>query len=357
MTAPPIFAADDVVVVGTSAGGVDALRAFVAGLPPQFAAAVLIVMHVGNNNSILPALLAGSTKLPVRHARAGDVLEPGRILVAPPDFHLTVERVAGGGAGARGNSHGRVVLARSARENYARPAIDPLFRSAAAAFGARAIGVILTGHLDDGTAGLAAIKACGGKAIVQLPEEAFVPDMPENALRHVEVDRVLRVADIPAALEQMVDEHLAAARAAPRDVPEWVRVENQYLVGEGDMESLARIGTPSTYTCPECHGTLWELRGVGQHRYRCHTGHAFTALHLNEQQGVAVEESLWSALRALQEKEKLLRQMADSALAAGHAHSALEYTEQAAGAQRSGEVLRQLLAPGRQRDEAAAPAK
>jgi len=354
MTQPPIFPADDVVVVGTSTGGVDALRAFVAGLPPQFAAAVLIVMHVGNNNSILPALLAGSTRLPVRHARDGDVLEPARILVAPPDFHLTVER---DGAAGAGNGHGRAVLARSARENYARPAIDPLFRSAAAAFGVRAIGVILTGHLDDGTAGLAAIKACGGKAIVQLPEEAFVPDMPENALRHVEVDRVLRLADIPHALEQMVDNNLAAARAAPRDVPEWVRVENQYLVGEGDMESLARIGTPSVYTCPECHGTLWELRAAGQHRYRCHTGHAFTALHLNEQQGVAVEESLWSALRALQEKEKLLREMANTALAAGHTRSAVDYTEQAAAAQRSGEVLRHLLRPTHQNDEAPAPAK
>jgi two-component system chemotaxis response regulator CheB len=335
----PIFAAEDAVVVGASTGGVEALRTFVAGLPPQFPAAVLVVMHIGSHDSILPALLAGVTRLPVRHARDGDVIEPGRVLVAPPDFHLMVARDRKG----KGH-HCRVVLSRGARENHARPAIDPLFRSAAAAYGPRTVGVILTGLLDDGVAGLQAIKACGGKAAVQLPDEAQAQDMPESALRNVEVDRVLRLADMGHALEQMVEENMAAARKAPREVPEWVRLENRFALEDGSMEALSRIGTPSTFTCPECHGTLWELHGMVPTRFRCHTGHAFTERHLCEQQGEAVEESLWSAVRALAEKEKLLRQMADSALAMGYASTAAEYLEQAAAVQRDGEVLRRLLA-------------
>lgn len=352
MSQPPIFSADDAVVIGTSTGGVDALRTLVGTLPAKFPAAVLVVMHVGHHDSILPSLLAGSTRLPVRHARDGDVLEPGRILVAPPDVHLVVMRDREEGAQGAGRFC-RVVLARGARENHARPAVDPLFRSAASAFGPRAIGVILTGMLDDGTAGLQAIKACGGKAIVQLPEEAQAPEMPESALRNVEVDRVLRLADMGEALALMVEENMTAVRSGPREAPEWVRLENRFALEDGGMETLSRIGTPSTFTCPECHGTLYELHGVVPKRFRCHTGHAFTERHLAVQQGEAVEESLWSAVRALAEKEKLLRQMADSAMAMGYGQTAGEYLEQAAEAQRNGEVLRRLLMASGQQPQSA----
>jgi two-component system chemotaxis response regulator CheB len=349
MSHPPVFAADDVVVIGTSTGGVEALRILVAGLPAPFPAAVLIVMHVGHYDSILPSLLAGATRLPVRHARDGDVLEPGRILVAPPDFHLMVMRDDDGAEGA--GRFRRVALTRGARENHARPAIDPLFRSAATAFGPRTIGVVLTGMLDDGTAGLQAIKACGGKAIVQLPEEAQAPEMPESALRNVEVDRVLRLADMAGALAQMVEENMAAVRSGLREAPEWVRLENRFALEDGGMEILAQLGAPSTFTCPECHGTLYELDGAVPKRFRCHTGHAYTERHLWVQQSEAVEESLWSAVRALAEKEKLLRQMADSAMAKGYVQTAAEYLEQAAEAQHSGEVLRRVLTATSQQPE------
>ncbi|TWI67679.1 two-component system chemotaxis response regulator CheB [Pseudoduganella lurida] len=332
--ATPVFAADDVVVIGTSTGGIDALRIVLGGLPLQFPAAVLVVMHIGSHDSILPSLLAGATQLPVRHARDGDILEPGRVLVAPPDRHLLLQR---------DGDRARVALAHGPRENHARPAIDPLFRSAAAAFGARATAVILTGMLDDGTAGLQAIKECGGKAVVQLPEDAFAADMPASALRHVEVDHVLRLPQIAAMLDRIVGDSLVAARNAPRQVPDWIRLENRFAAGSADMDSLAKFGTPSTFTCPECHGSLWELHGLVPRRYRCHTGHAYTEKVLADHQCQAVEESLWAALRALQEKERLLRQMADEAIASGHAGTAVDYVEQAAQAQRSGEVLRRLL--------------
>ncbi len=341
MSPTPIFAADDVVVIGTSTGGVEALRILAGGMPAKFPAAVLIVMHVGHHDSILPSLLAGATRLPVRHARAGDVLEPGRILVAPPDFHLVVTRDEGGDDGP--GRFCRATLTRGARENHARPAVDPLFRSAATAYGPRAIGVVLTGMMDDGTAGLQAIKACGGQAVVQSPDEAQAPEMPESALRNVEVDRVLRLHDMARALERMVEENMVAARNASREAPEWVRLENRFALADGGMETLARIAAPSTFTCPECHGTLWELQGLSPKRFRCHAGHAFTERHLCAQQGEAAEQSLWSALRALAKKEKLLRQMADGAMNAGYPQTAGDYLRQAGSAQRSGEVLRRLL--------------
>src|SRR5471032_1991604 len=211
--------ATDLVVVGTSTDGVEALRAVVAGLPSGFPAAVLVVMHIGMQDSILPSILASVSILPVRQARDGDLVEAGRILLAPPDQHLTL---------VRDGDVCRVVLARTAKENYTRPAIDPLFRSAATTFGQRAIGVILTGNLDDGTAGLATIKACGGLAVVQDPDEARAPSMPNSAIAHVDVDHVLRIEDIAPALVRLVEASIARSVPPPReeDVPRWVRVEN-----------------------------------------------------------------------------------------------------------------------------------
>lgn len=169
----------NVIVIGASAGGVEALAKVVAVLPDGFPAAILIVMHVGAHPSILPALLGRASRLPVRHAIDNEPLRPATILVAPPDRHLLLKP----------DGHGaRVQLSRGPKENHARPAVDPLFRSCAAVFGSKAIGVVLTGFLDDGTVGLKAIKSCGGIAVVQDPADAVAPDMPRNALANVAVD-------------------------------------------------------------------------------------------------------------------------------------------------------------------------
>jgi two-component system chemotaxis response regulator CheB len=333
MTRSPI-PARDIVVIGASTGGVEALRLLIAGLPSGFPAAVLIVMHIGNQNSILPSLLARTSTLPVRQARHGDLVEAGRILVAPPDMHLTVSREG---------AEIRVVLARTAKENYTRPAIDPLFRAAAVAFGARAIGVVLTGAMDDGTAGLAAIKACGGSAVVQDPGEALAPEMPLSAIDNVDVDHVVRLDQMPAMLERLIEAHLDARPAAQTpEVPDWVRLENNFSAAGVEMDDLARLATPSTFTCPECQGNLWELRHLQPRRFRCHTGHAYTAVSLVAQQDQLVEDSIWSAVRALQEREMLLRKMAEEALVNKHIETAAEYTAQAGKAQHAAEVLRRL---------------
>lgn len=326
--------ARDVVVVGASTGGVEALRQLVAGLPSGFPAAVLIVMHIGTQHTILPSLLARTSTLPVRQARDGDLVEAGRILVAPPDLHLTIK--------CEGEQY-RVVLARTAKENYTRPAIDPLFRSAAAAVGQRVIGVILTGAMDDGTAGLAAIKACGGSAVVQDPDEALAPDMALSAIDTVEVDHVVRLAEMPLVLERLIDAQQAGATRTSREVPEWVRIENQFALEGVEMDKLAQLAKPSTFTCPECHGTLWEVQDLRPHRFRCHTGHAYTASSLVALQDEKVEDALWSAMRALQEREMLLRKMAEEALASKHVDLAAEYTAQAGKAQDEAEVLRRLV--------------
>ncbi|MFL6656753.1 MAG: chemotaxis protein CheB [Massilia sp.] len=188
-----------IVLIGASVGGVEALKKITAALPLDFPATILIVVHIGAHHSQLPAILQQGCRLPVKHAEDGDLLLPGQVLIAPPDRHLTVQ-----------NQDGvpRARLWFGPKEKHTRPAIDPLFRSAAAAFDGRVIATILTGFLDDGTAGLQAVKACGGYAIAQDPNEAQAPDMPANAIASVAMDQVLRLGEIAPALTALVDERV-----------------------------------------------------------------------------------------------------------------------------------------------------
>lgn len=345
---PPI---DRLVVVGASAGGVDALKRVLGRLPADFPAPVLVVMHVGSRDSLLPALLTRACALPVRHARDGERLAPSTVLVAPPGRHMMV---------GREGAVGFVRLTSGAMENHTRPAIDPLFRSAAAAYGPGVTGVVLTGYLDDGTIGLRAIKACGGTAVVQDPVDAYAASMPSNAIEQVAVDHVVQLDDIADTLRTLAAappqplEQDAAMESNRPDVPEWINVENRYTSGAGSLRELERIARPSTFTCPECNGTLWELTadadgktdGMQRSRYRCHTGHSFTALALEQSQDIAVEESLWAAIRALNEKEELARRLAEHAAARGLHVAAAEYTERAEAARRAAAVLRSALVDG-----------
>ena len=283
------------VVVGASAGGVSALSALVARLPPDFAAPVLVVLHIGAHRSILAEILGRAGQLPAEEARQGRRIEAGRIYVAAPDRHLLV-------------IDDTLHLSHGAKEHHARPAIDPLFLSAALARGAGAIGVLLTGRLDDGTAGLQAIKACGGTAIVQDPADAEVPDMPASALRHVEVDHCVTLAQMPGLLTSLASRPVDGTAVRPPPAP-LVHEQALFLAKGNAMEHLAEIGTPSTYACPECHGGLWEVNGSKPRRFRCHTGHAFSMRTLQDTLADAADESLWNARRALQERLLLLREM------------------------------------------------
>jgi two-component system, chemotaxis family, protein-glutamate methylesterase/glutaminase len=318
----------DVIVVGASTGGLQALRSLMGGLPQNLPAAVLIVWHISPyHESVLPELLTQAGPLPAHHARNGETLEPGRIYVAPPDHHLVLEA-----------NHVRVT--RGPKENRVRPAVDPLFRSAAYTFGPRVIGVVLTGALDDGTAGLWAIKDRGGIAVVQDPKEAEQPSMPQSALRHVAVDYCLSVAEIASTLASLAG---ATVAEGVKPVSEKLETETRIALGEEAARDIMKLGDSSVFTCPDCHGTLFSLKDGDLLRFRCHTGHAFSVKGLFAAQSETVEDALWNALRTVQENVVLLGDMVKQAREAGDDDLARSVSEQAQTAERQLELVREAV--------------
>ena len=319
----------DVVVIGASAGGVGFLQRVVERLPPGFPAAIFIALHLPDGvRSMLPAILGRAGPLPVSHAENGDRIRRGRIYVAPPGFHLTLEP-------------GRMRVTRGAREHGLRPAIDPLFRSAALVFGSRTIGVVLSGLLDDGTVGLKEIKRAGGVAIVQDPAETPWPSMPESALAHVDVDYKLSAGNIGELLETLVASD-APAREHPMD--DDLEKEVKELTMHEDERD--HPGEPSPYACPECGGVLWELQDGELFRFRCRVGHAYTGETLTSEQAIAVEQALWSALRALEEQAAVRRRLAQRMRRGGNNPSADRLQERALELEHQAQRVRELLLSG-----------
>lgn len=292
--AEAITATRDVIVIGGSSGSPDALLTLTQGFEPDLPAAVFVVIHIGAN-SHLAHILSRSGPLPAVTAAPGERFEHGRIYAAVPGCHLMLH-------------DGHILLRRAPRENLARPAIDVLFRSAAASFGGRVIGVLLSGALSDGTAGLRAIKRCGGLAVVQDPAEAMVSDMPNSALRHVDIDHVCRVKDMPRLLAKLVRQPAGPTPEIPFDI----RIEAAIAAQElADMRVDDMLGTPSRFTCPECHGALWEIEDGSMLRFRCHVGHAFAADTVLTSQGEEIDRLLGTLLRSHQERAALAHRMAE----------------------------------------------
>jgi two-component system, chemotaxis family, protein-glutamate methylesterase/glutaminase len=314
-----------ILVVGASLGGLRVLRQLVAELPDRLAAPVLVVMHVGAHQSILPELLSSSGPLPATHAKHGEKLVNGRIYVAPPDHHMLVNA-------------GVIHLTRTAKEHHTRPAIDPLFRSAALSYGAAVIGIVLSGRLDDGTAGLQAIKAGGGIAVVQDPSDAEEPSMPNSALRHVSVDHCLPATAIGRLCAELVDK--LPERAWPMKLDDLQHEHDASLQNGDPMDHLNAIGKPSNFACPDCQGTLWELTSAAPRRYRCHTGHAFTLRTLIDAQSEAIEAVLWGALKTLNEQHRLLSTLATES---GDSENATTLLEKAQRVQSQSQGLRNLI--------------
>jgi two-component system chemotaxis response regulator CheB len=285
----------DVVVIGGSAGAVPTLGTVVAGLPAGFPAAVLVVVHAGPRSpALLPEILGRAGPLPARFADTGLPIEPGQILVAPADYHMLATR--------RG-----VVLTRGARENFQRPAVDPLFRSAAVTFGARVVGVILSGNLDDGTAGLSAVQRCGGLTIVQDERDAAYPSMPASARANVAVDHTAPAAAIAPLLVQAASEPVPPAE--PRSP---TLVEAEAAMDEGqidDADLLDRLGERTMLSCPDCQGALWELQDDVL-RFRCHVGHAFNPATLDTRKTRELEDALWAAIRGFGETAHIAEKIA-----------------------------------------------
>ncbi|MDB6084567.1 MAG: protein-glutamate methylesterase (protein methylesterase)-like protein, partial [Gammaproteobacteria bacterium] len=298
----------NIVVIGASAGGISALRRLAADLPPQFPAAILIVLHVGANRSHLPALLAAAGPNTAAHAQDGELLRIGHLAVAPPDYHLLV-------------SDGSLRLSRGPKENFARPAIDPLFRSAALSYGPRVIGVVLTGRLDDGTAGLQAIKECGGLAVIQDPSTAFAPDMPASARDHVAVDYCVPIESVGRTLSGLVQQPSPPAMRPP---PAWQHEHAPAAGTVNAMNDLKAIAKPSPLVCPECGGGLWEINQAPPPRYRCHTGHGYSLRSLEYAMNETTEDALWAAVRALQERAVVTRRIGEESHGLGRMPNALE---------------------------------
>jgi two-component system chemotaxis response regulator CheB len=287
----------DIIVIGASSGGIDAFKGLFAALPRDLKASVFIVLHVAPYSlGILPEILERAGSMPASNAKDMEQIEPGHIYVAPPDFHLLVE------------PSGHVRVTRGPRENRFRPAIDPLFRSAAHAFGPRVVGVILTGWLDDGMAGLWAVKERGGTAIVQHPDDSYAPAMPLNAIKHVEVDHILPLKEVAPLLVHLTE--APAGEEGGRAVSEEMEIEVKIAREDNALDSgILKWGEPSFYACPECHGVLLQLKEGDNLRFRCHTGHAYSVDSLLAEFTEKTEESLWSTIRALEEGVILMRNL------------------------------------------------
>jgi two-component system chemotaxis response regulator CheB len=329
------MAGHDIIVVGASAGGVEALSQVVADLPGELPAAVFIVLHLPPMPmSALPTILGRRAKLPVAHAIEGEAIKAGRIYVAPPDRHLLV-------------SPGRVRVAPGPLENGHRPAVDPLFRSAAVAYGSRVVAVVLSGSLDDGTAGLRAVKSRGGMAVVQDPEEAQYQGMPLHAVEGDHPDLILPVAEIGKALAELAESPAHHQKAGGDAMTDEIEAEIEWAhPGLASDDSDRPFGRPSAYTCPECHGVLWELDGGELVRFRYGVGHGFSSESLVNVQSHDVEGALWTACRALEERAALCRKLADQATERQHRHSARHFERKAADAEHRAQLLRGLLHSG-----------
>jgi two-component system chemotaxis response regulator CheB len=309
--------AHDIIVIGTSAGGVEALTELVSHLPSSLPAAMFVVIHLPiYSSSVLPQILQRAGRLPVAFARHGETIEHGRIYVAPPDHHLLVEK-------------GYLRVVRGPQENRHRPSADVLFRTAAGIYGPQVVGVVLTGALDDGTVGIQAIKRHNGVAVVQAPHDALVPSMPQSALDAVKVDYCLPLSEIAPLLVRLAQEPVE-------------------VTSEGTEAKMAAVeheeqpGIPSGFTCPDCHGALWELRKGELLRFRCRVGHTFSPDSLMEGQTEVLERALWSAIRGMEERAALARRLGQRLRERGDTTTAKRFDEQAREMEQQATLLRQF---------------
>jgi two-component system, chemotaxis family, protein-glutamate methylesterase/glutaminase len=327
--------AQRIVVVGASAGGVEALMELTRSLPADFPAPIFVTIHVPpDSSSILPVILKRRGRLDATHAQDGMQFKPGVVYVAPPDHHMLIQR------------DGTLRVVRGPRENRHRPAIDPLFRGAAVAAGPAAIGVILSGTLDDGTAGLIAIKECGGTAVVQDPSEAVYSSMPQSAIENVDVDFVLPLRDIPKKLADLVTSNTGTPTKAPSNL-EMLEMENRIAgMDARTMESDNRPGKPSAFSCPDCSGVLWEIDDHHYTRFRCRVGHAFSREPALSGQDHVLEEALWTAMKTLEESARLAKRLAAAEDERGHPWMASRFEARENDAHERAELIRRVLVSG-----------
>lgn len=311
----------DIIVLGASSGGVQALPQLIGGLPAGLHAAIFVVLHTGADGpALLPEIVRKISKLRVQHGMDGERILQSRVYIAPPDHHLMVDG-------------SRIRLTRGPKENRHRPAIDALFRTAAESYRSRVIGVVLTGHLDDGTAGLNSVKTHGGISVVQDPKDATAPGMPESALRNVQVDHCVPLAEMPTLLIR-----LTKKRAAVRRKRGITRMDKRSATPK---EMDKQFGRPTAFVCPECNGPLWETDSGRSLQFRCHVGHAYSPDSLLADHADSLERALWSAVRTFDEQAALLRRLAERDVQPLTIGSNLE--ERAKEREKNANLIRKLL--------------
>lgn len=318
-----------IIVVGASAGGLNAICELVSQLKPGMNAAMLIVMHLSRKgiSDFLAHRIQQCTTLHCVIATDGGVIQREHVYIAPPNFHLLIK-------------DGKTLLGHGPSENRWRPSIDVLFRSAAANCNGRTIGIILTGLLDDGTVGMNAIKKCGGTCIVQDPNEAEYPDMPLSVLNSMEVDHCVSLAEMGTVLEELANRGEVAAVEIPPDIKAESEIAEKVSVG---IDIVATLGEHSVYSCPDCGGGLWTVKDGKTDRYRCHIGHSFSERDLDVKQAEEVEATLWVAVRMMEERRNLLRKLENDTLNRGFKRLASDHEERRLELQGHIDKLKELL--------------
>ncbi|MGH2901206.1 MAG: chemotaxis protein CheB, partial [Solirubrobacteraceae bacterium] len=317
----------DIVVIGCSAGGVEALPRVLQQLPEDLQAALFIVQHMApTSDRYLVNILTRACRLPVAWAEQGARIQRGCVIVAPPDLHLMF-------------TDDHISLTRGARENHARPSIDKLFRSAAAVHGSRAIGVLLTGMLDDGVAGLRAIRDAGGLVIIQDPAGAAFPELPMRALIALAPDRTLLLDEIGTSITKLVGEPVDTG-TVPQNLALEAAIDH---AGVSSPDQMTALGPQTSMTCPECHGPMWQIGDDQMRRYRCYLGHSAPARELLAARSAEVEAALWSAIRALNDRATTFETLAKDAVRTGNGHSAAVYETRGRQAREQAELARQFM--------------
>jgi len=318
----------DVIAIGTSAGGVEALLYIAKRLPREFPATILVTIHLSRQaGSVLDEILTQAGPLPAKFASRGELVKKGHIYLAPPDHHLLLD-----------NDH--IALGDGPRENNARPAIDPMLRSVAVCCGPRSVGVVLTGTLGDGASGLWALGQCGGSTVVQDPTDAAFAEMPMMAVSQAGPDHVVRLADIPRLLGSLAHQPAGVPIVVQRGIKCEVEVAKG---GQHAMEEMDNIGKRSVLACPDCGGMMWEIKEDKLIRYRCHVGHTYGA----ELMSVALDENLRRALasaqRALEERAALAQKLQRQAVASGHRLLAETWAEKVREFERETQIIRESV--------------
>ncbi len=315
------------IVIGCSSGGFNALKNILNPLPADFPAVILIVQHViPKKPSPLPELFQNYCKLKVMEPIDGQLLTPNSVFIAPSDVHMVISTT-------------RIFLERGPKVNFSRPAIDPLFYSAALNHGSNVIGIILSGTLDDGSAGLRAIKRCGGIAIIQDIKDAKYPEMPMNASQAVSIDYSIPSKLISSKLIQLTKSVTPITDNKKENELIEIEAELNGTSKHSEVNKLEKIATPSSYSCPDCNGVLWKIKDGKVERYRCRVGHAYSLASLETGLSLKAEEALWSALRALEEKEQLAKKIADKAEISTREH----FVEKARNITEHIQIIRDIL--------------